>query len=192
MHDEQAKAAILKIGRVLYDKGMVAAHDGNISIKADDGNIWLTPTCTSKGFMREEDLLKLSPAGEVICCGPKPPSSEKVLHLTAYAQNPAIGAVIHAHPVHATAFALAGQTLDSSLVPELAVHIGDVPLAPFAPIGSPELAKAAEPFFTTHNSVLLARHGVLCWGKDIEEAWFRIEALEHCAKLLLTLRQLQS
>ena len=135
--DAQAKAEILDAGRKIYQRGLVAANDGNLSVRVGDNALWVTPTGVSKGAMTEDMLVKLSLDGTVLE-GTRKPSSETKMHLRIYQENPAVRAVVHAHPPAATAFAAAGLPLDRPVLQEAVVQLGTVPVAPFAPIVPPK------------------------------------------------------
>jgi L-fuculose-phosphate aldolase len=181
--DGEARQAILEMGRRMYEKDYVAANDGNISCKVADG-IWATPTGVSKGFMREDELVKLRLDGGVIYAGARDVSSEIKMHLRVYTENDAAGGVTHAHPPYCTAFAVAGLSLDRAVYPEALVNLGVVPCVHYETPGSPELPDSIAPYCKTHNAALLANHGALSWGKSVLEAFYRLEAMEHYARLL--------
>ena len=142
--DAQAKAEILDAGRKIYQRGLVAANDGNLSVRVGDNALWVTPTGVSKGAMTEDMLVKLSLDGTVLE-GTRKPSSETKMHLRIYQENPAVRAVVHAHPPAATAFAAAGLPLDRPVLQEAVVQLGTVPVAPFALPGSQAVADSGPP-----------------------------------------------
>jgi len=184
MTDFEAKKAIIEIGKRIYAKGFVAANDGNISIKTGPNAIWCTPTGVSKGYMTPDMLVKMDLSGKVIF-GKYKPSSEIKMHLRVYNENPEVMAVTHAHPPVATSFAIAGIKLDRALLPEAVVNLGSVPIAPYATPGSQEVPDSIAPYVRTHNAVLLANHGALTWGRDIYEAYYRLESLEYYATIMM-------
>lgn len=183
--DQEAKARILEIGRRMYARQFVAANDGNISCRVAGEALWITPTGVSKGYMAQEDMVKLSLDGKVLAQGSLPASSEAKMHLAICQANPAIGAVVHAHPPVSTAYAIAGKGLDAAFYPEALVTLGVIPCVPYARPGSADLPKAVAPYSLTHNAVLIANHGAVTWGRTLEEAWFRMEALEQYALITL-------
>ncbi|OFW56099.1 MAG: hypothetical protein A2Y75_00825 [Candidatus Solincola sediminis] len=190
MQDETAsRNLICEIGSRVWQRGMASANSGNLSLRLEDGNILITPTLVSKGFMKPEQLLLMNPAGEVLA-GDGYPTSETPMHLRLYKEREAIGAVVHGHPPVSTAFAVAGKALDLHLVPEAVVFLGDVPLVPFNMPGSPELADAIVPYLEKYDAVLLENHGVLCWGSNLEQAYHRLETVEFCATVTLTAKLL--
>lgn len=182
--DFEAKKAILEIGKRMYMKGFVAANDGNISCKVGPNIIWTTPTGVSKGFMTMDMLVKMDFNGEILA-GNRKPSSEVKMHLRVYEENPDVMAVTHAHPPVATSFAIAGISLDRPILPEAIVQLGSVPIAHYATPGTQEVPDSIAPFCKTHNGVLLANHGALSWGKDVFEAFFRLESIEYYATVLM-------
>jgi len=182
--DKEVIETIIEIGKRMYMRGFVAANDGNISARVSDTEIWTTPTGSAKGFLRPEDMVKTDLDGNILE-GNTRPSSELKMHLRLYRENPNICAVTHAHPPVSTAFAAAGLALDIPVIQEAVVQLGVVPLAPFALPGSIELADSVVPFCKTYNGALLENHGALSWGRDLMEAFFRLESIEHYARILM-------
>jgi L-fuculose-phosphate aldolase len=182
--DFEAKKWICEIGRRMYARNYVAANDGNITVKVGPNAIWATPTGVSKGFMTPDMLVKLDLDGKVFA-GRNKPSSEIKMHLRVYKENPEVRAVVHAHPIVATSYAIAGIELDKALSSEAVVLLGRVPVAPYALPGSQEVPDSIAPYCKDYNAVLLANHGALTWGKDLQEAYFRLESLEHYATMLM-------
>lgn len=175
---------IIEIGNRMYNRGFVASNDGNISARCPDGSIIVTPTMVSKGGMTRDMLIRLTPDGEKLE-GDRKASSEVKMHLRLYRENPEIMAVTHAHPTAATSFAIAGIPLDRPIYPEAAVNLGTVPVAPYARPGTDAVPDSIAPFCHDYRAVLLANHGALTWGKDLTEAWYRMESLENYAKITL-------
>lgn len=184
LSDFEAKKGIIEVGKRMYDKNFVASNDGNISVKVGDNAIWTTPTGVSKGFMTPDMLVKMDLDGKVLV-GRHKPSSEVKMHLRVYNENPDVTAVTHAHPPVATSFAIAGISLDRAILPEAVVNLGSVPIAHYATPGSTDVPDSIAPYCKSHNAVLLANHGALSWGKDIYEAYHRLESLEYYATVLM-------
>lgn len=184
MTEKQAKKAIIEIGQRMYVRDFVAANDGNISIKTGDNEVWATPTGVSKGFMKKKMLVKVDLDGNVLE-GTNKPSSELKMHLRAYKENPDILSVCHAHPPICTCFAIAGIPLDAPVLAEAIITLGDVPIAPYAELGTNEVPEAIAPYCHTHNGVLLANHGAVTWAEDAFSAYYRLESMEYYAKILL-------
>lgn len=181
----EARKQIIDVGKRMYQQGFVAANDGNISCKIAEDVILATPTGVSKGFMTEDMLVEMTMDGEVLRQGDYSPSSEVKMHLRAYRENPEIVAITHAHPPVATAFAIAGIPLDRPILTEPIVLLGSVPIAKYATPGTQEVPDSIAPFCTTHNAVLLANHGALTWGKDLLQAFYRLESVEYYAKITM-------
>lgn len=184
MTEKEAKKAIIDIGQRMYVRGFVAANDGNISVRTSKNEVWATPTGVSKGFMKKKMLVKVDLDGNVLE-GTYKPSSELKMHLRAYRGNKALRSVCHAHPPICTSFAVAGIPLDSPILAEAVITLGDVPIAPYAELGTEAVPEAIAPYYHTHNGVLLANHGVVTWAEEPYAAYYRLESMEHYAKILL-------
>lgn len=189
--DQEAKYWIVEIGRRIYRKNFVASNDGNISIMTGEKAIWTTPTGVSKGYMNEEMLVKTNLEGAILE-GSEKPSSEVKMHYRVYKENQEVRAVIHAHPPVATAFAAAGRALDKAYLTEGILQLGVVPLAPYAMPTTNEVPDTIAPYCCKYNGLLLANHGALTWGRNIEEAWRRMEALEYYANAIRLTEQIAS
>lgn len=187
VNEWQIKQQICDIGKRMYDRGFVAANDGNISFRLGDGRFLCTPTGVSKGFMTPADIAVVDDKGKQLS-GPKPRTSEILLHLEIYHEMPEINAVCHAHPPNATAFAVAGVDLPSGILPEVEIFIGQVPIAAYDTPGSKSLAESILPHLKNNaNTIILANHGAVTCDKDLQQAYFHIETLEmYCNILLLT------
>jgi L-fuculose-phosphate aldolase len=185
----EIKRQICEIGRRMYQQGFVAANDGNISYRLGDGRYLCTPTGVSKGFLSPEDIAVVDEEGKQIG-GTKPRTSEILLHLEIFHELPEIHAVAHAHPPHATAFAVAGIDLPSCILPEVEIGIGQVPLAQYDTPGSKSFAETILPHLRNKcNTILLANHGAVSCDKDLEHAFFHLETLDMYCKILLLSKQ---
>lgn len=184
MTEKQAKEAILNIGQRMYVRNFVAANDGNISIRTGSDEIWTTPSGVSKGFMKKKMLVKVDLDGNVLE-GTYRPSSELKMHLRTYRENPDVRAVCHAHPPICTSFSIAGIPLDEPILAEAVITLGEVPVTPYAELGTDEVADAIAPYCCTHHGVLLANHGAVTWGSDAYQAYYRLESMEYYANILL-------
>lgn len=185
----QVRLDLARFGQMLHAQGFVAATDGNLSVRLDSKRVMVTPTGFSKGALQPEDMVIVDLHGEKIS-GANKPTSEIDMHLTIYRIRPDVGAVVHAHPCTATGFASAGIALDTPLCSEIVVTLGSVPLAPYATTGTMELSKSLAPFIPDHNAILMANHGVVTYGADLPQAYMRMEAVEHYAKVVLAVRQI--
>ncbi len=180
---------IIDIGKRIYDRGMVAANDGNISVRLNSHEILCTPTGVSKGFMTREMICKINEKGEVIeAKEPFRPSSEMKMHLRVYEKRPDIFAVVHAHPPYATSFAVQGMALTEPITAEAVISLGSVPLAAYGTPSTGEIPDAIEEHLYDHEAMLLEHHGALTYGFDLTEAYYRMESLEFYADLLFKTR----
>ena len=187
----QAERELLcEIGKLLYDRGYVAANDGNLSLKVGEECLLTTPSGVSKGRMTPEMLLLTDLEGRVLE-GDRHPTSELKMHLAVYRNRPDVRAVVHAHPPVSTAFAVCRQGLETPYLAEMVVGLGSVPCTPaFAMLSTKEVPESILPYLPDHNAVLLANHGALAWGGDLWEAFDRLETVEHTAKIVLNARLL--
>lgn len=183
MNEKEIREQICEIGYDLWQLGFVAANDGNISVKLEDGTILTTPTGVSKKSMKPDMLVKMSIDGTILSDNGLKASSEVGMHLRCYELCSDISAVVHAHPPYATAFACAHIPLDNYCLSEAVTFLGSVPCAEYATPGTPEVAKSIEPFLSEHDALLLMNHGALTVGKDLTQAYFRMETLEHYANV---------
>jgi len=173
----------------LYERGLIAGPDGNVSVRIARDHVVATPRGFSKADVEEHDLVLLTLEGTKIG-GKHEASSEIAMHLAAYRARPDVFAVVHAHPPIATAFAVSGQGLPGDVLPELAIQVGEVPLVPYATPGTDALPDAMKPFLPNYDAFLLANHGVTTLGRTLMEAHQRMESVEHSANILLTARLL--
>jgi L-fuculose-phosphate aldolase len=180
---------IVQVCKRLYECGLIAGPDGNVSVRLPGGSILVTPAGMSKVDVTEDDLVELAPDGRHRL-GARRASSEVAVHLRIYLRRPDVQAVVHAHPPTATAFAVAGESFSAPVLPEIIYQVGWVPLVPYATPGTPALADAFEPFLARHNAFLMANHGATTVGSSLLVAHQRMESLEHTAKILLAARLL--
>ena len=182
---QQEREAVCRVGKLLYDRGYVAANDGNISMKVGDDRLLITPSGVSKGRMTPEMLLVTDLDGNVIE-GNRHPSSEGKMHLEVYRGRPDVNAVVHAHPPVSTAFAVCRRGLETPYLSELVAGLGQVPCTPsFAMLSTEEVPESVRPYLADHTALLLANHGALAWGGNLWEAFDRLETVEHTAKIVL-------
>ena len=182
---QEEREAVCRVGKLLYDRGYVAANDGNISVKVAENRLLITPSGVSKGRMTPEMLLVTDMDGTVIE-GNRHPSSEGKMHLEVYRGRPDVNAVVHAHPPVSTAFAVCRRGLETPYLSELVAGLGQVPCTPsFAMLSTEEVPQSVRPYLADHNALLLANHGALAWGGDLWEAFDRLETVEHTAKIVL-------
>lgn len=192
MRDEKkVREEICEIGRRMYGRRMVAANDGNISVRLSEDVLLCTPTGVSKGFMKPEQMCKIDLSGNVLEMAEGfGPSSEVKMHLRVYQKRPDISAVVHAHPIFATGFAVMGRGLESPIMPEVIVNFGKVPLVPYGTPSTAEIPDAIEPYLAEYQAILLEHHGALTWAKELETAYMKMESVEFYAELLYRTTQL--
>jgi L-fuculose-phosphate aldolase len=182
--DRQHRLEIVQFGRQLHGNGFVAATDGNLSIRLDENRLLVTPTCMSKGMMRPTDLVIVDMEGNRLA-GKRKVSSEIGMHLLIYRMRPDVHGIVHAHPPTATGFAASGFGLSRPLVCEVVVGLGSIPLARYGTPGTAELTEALEPLIPEHDAILMANHGVVTYGASLENAFMKMETVEHFAKIAL-------
>jgi L-fuculose-phosphate aldolase len=183
------KEEIILTGKKLWERQYVDGNGGNMSVRVADEYVICTPTLCSKRDMRVEDLSLVDLENRKICGGSRP-TSEILLHLEIYKAVPAAKAVVHCHPPYATAHAIAGTVPPGNLIPEQEVFVGPVALAPYETPGTMAFAKTVLPFVQNHNTILLANHGIVCWGDTITHAEWYVEVVDTYCKTVLIARQL--
>ena len=184
MNEHEIKELMCEIGRRVYAKGMVAANDGNFSVKLNENEFLCTPTGVSKGYMTPESICKVDAKGNVLEANEGfRPSSEVKMHMRIYEKRPDVNAVVHAHPIFATAFAIAGMPLNEPIMPEAVIFLGEVPLAKYGTPSTMEIPDAIEEYLPYVNQVLLENHGALTWGADLLSAYHKMESVEFYAEL---------
>ncbi|MEO7144087.1 MAG: class II aldolase/adducin family protein [Bryobacteraceae bacterium] len=182
--EQELRRNVVDIGKLMYGKGWIAANDGNITVRLGADRIIATPTGISKGMMSANDLIVLDIEGNKIS-GFRQPTTELGMHLAIYRLRPRIRAVVHAHPPVATGFAAAGRPLDLALLPEVIVGLGSVPLAGYGLPGTMELIEPMLPLIPKYDAIMMQNHGVVCYSEDEYGAFFRMETVEHFARITL-------
>ena len=184
------KQQIVEVGRKMYDRGLVVASDGNISIRARGQRLWITPTGICLGEIQTRHLVCVDRAGRTI--GPGTPSSEVPLHAAVYSHRPDVVAVVHAHPPIASAFTYAGRAdlLAKRVLPEVVLTFGSIPTADYATPASQEGPGVIQELIRDHDALMLDRHGSLTVGSDVLDAYYKLEKLEHAATIILTAERL--
>ncbi|MBC7795834.1 MAG: class II aldolase/adducin family protein [Pyrinomonadaceae bacterium] len=188
MNEQIVRQQIIEIGKLLYNRGLVASSDGNISYRLDENRIIATPTQVSKGRMTEDMMAITDLNGKPL--NDKRASSELQMHLLIYRERPDIKAVVHAHPPHGTAFAVAGLSIDAPILSEVILTLGCVPLTAYGTPSTTELTEQMQPFVKNHNALLMANHGAVAYGDNLWQAFDRMETLEHTAKITILSRAL--
>lgn len=182
--ERELRQDIVEIGRMVWQKGWVAANDGNITVRLDSERVMCTPTGVSKGMMHPDDMIIVDMQGRKIL-GQKEGTSEIAMHLAIYRLRPDVRAVVHAHPPVATGFAAAGRALNLALLPEVIIGLGCVPLAGYGLPGTPELIEPMLPLIPKYDALMMGNHGAVCYGEDLYKAYFRMETVEHFARITL-------
>ena len=188
-HEEQVRADIVEAGRRMYARGYVASNDGNISARLDDERLLTTPKSVSKGFMTPDMLVIVDRDGKKVS-GERDASSELPMHLEVYRNRPDVGAVCHAHPPLATGFAVAGIPLTRAVLAEVITTLGSIPIAAYGTPSTSELPAAVRKYIKAHDGMLLANHGAVTCGPNVMAAYYKMETIEHFAKISLVARLL--
>ena len=188
-HEEQIRADIVEAGRRMYTRGYVASNDGNISARLDDERLITTPKSVSKGFMTPDMMVIVDREGRKVS-GDRDPSSELPMHLEVYRNRPDVGAVCHAHPPLATGFAVAGIPLTRAVLAEVITTLGSIPIAEYGTPSTAELPEAVRKYIKAHDGMLLANHGAVTCGPNVMAAYYKMETIEHFAKISLVARLL--
>lgn len=187
----EIKNEMCEIGRRVYNRGMVAANDGNFSVKLNDNEFLCTPTGVSKGFMTPEYICKVDRDGNVLEANEGfKPSSEVKMHMRVYQERPDVQAVVHAHPMYATTFAIAGIPLMEPIMPEAVIALGGVPLAKYGTPSTVEVPDSIMPYIQQYDAVLLENHGALTYSDTLLNAYHKMESLEFYARLMYQAKML--
>lgn len=185
------KIEMCEIGKRVYNRGMVAANDGNFSVKLSDNEFLCTPTGVSKGFMTPEYICKVDAEGNVIEANEGfKPSSEIKMHMRVYKEREDVKAVVHAHPMYATTFAVCGLPLTEPIMPEAVLSLGTVPLAKYGTPSTMEIPDAVSEYLPYYDAVLLENHGALSYADSLMGAYHKMESLEFYARLLYQAKML--
>ena len=187
--ESSLRADIVEVGRRMYARGYTASNDGNISVRLGAGRLLMTPKSVCKGFMTPDMMCVTDLDGKKLQ-GDRDPSSEMLMHLEVYRQRPDVQAVVHAHPPTATGFAVAGIPLDRAVLAEVLTTLGSIPIAEYATPSTRELPEAVRKYIKAHDGMLLANHGALTVGADLYGAYYKMETIEHFAKISLVARLL--
>ncbi|MDD3409785.1 MAG: class II aldolase/adducin family protein [Eubacteriales bacterium] len=186
MNAQEIKEQICDVCHKMWQLGWVAANDGNVSVKMEDGTFWVTPTGMSKSFITPEKLVRIdADMNKLEGADGLRPSSEMKMHMRCYAERPDVGAVVHAHPPTATGYAVANRPLDCYSMIETVIAVGSVPVTPYGTPSTYEVPEAIAPYLSQHDVLLLQNHGALTVGCDLITAYYRMETLELFAKISL-------
>jgi L-fuculose-phosphate aldolase len=178
--------------RQLAARGLMAGRDGNLSVRIGTERALVTPSGYIKSLVTAADMVEVDLSGKPRRRGSRKPTSELDLHLRILRHRPDVHAVVHAHPPTATGFAVAGQEIPGNLLPELTFIVGPVALVPYGKAGTPELGDRVVPYLKDYNGLLLAKHGAVTLGSTLDEAWIRMETLEHSARIIVAAMRLNA
>ncbi len=185
----ESRQEVTNVCKLMHGRGLISAYDGNISLRLGPGRFLMTPSGVNKAFMQASDLVVIDAQGRTMRGGARP-SSEYRMHLAIYEAREDVGCVIHAHPPHCIACTLTGIPMDSLVLPETAFLLGAVATIPYETPGTDAFAGALLPHLPNRSALLLERHGSVTLGDDLWEAYNRLEALEHVARVLFISRGL--
>jgi L-fuculose-phosphate aldolase len=193
--EHELRQEMVRIGRLMWERGYLAATDGNLSARLGPDRLLVTPSGLSKGFLSTDDLMVIGLEGQPVTrftrsSRDSKPSSEILMHLEVYRQRSDVSAVVHAHPPLATAFSIAGVSLARCVLPEVIVTLGGIPTAEYATPGTPEVPETIRRFIQDYDAIILAHHGSLTVGETLWEAYLRLEKVEHTAQITLAAQQL--
>lgn len=187
--EKELREQIIAFGRLCYERHLLVAMDGNLSARLPDGNILCTQAGCHKGFLNDDHLVVIDPSGKKIR-GKGRPTSEMAMHIACYQERPDVRAVVHAHPPISIAFTIANQSLARCILPEVVLTLGTVPTVDYETTGTMDLADKIRPYIRDHDAILMDRHGAVCLGTDLLEAFCRLETLEHTAFITKTARDM--
>jgi len=193
MTEHELRREMVRVGRLMWERGLIAATDGNLSARLGANRLLVTASGVSKGFLADEDLAIIRLDGEPVSSyrgRDLHPSTEIAMHLEVYRQRPDVNAVVHAHPPLATAFSIAGVSLARCVIPEVIVTLGGIPTADYATPGTAEVPASIQQAIRDYDAIILSHHGSLTVGATLWEAYLRLEKVEHTAQITLAAQQL--
>lgn len=182
---EALKKDLVDVAALCYERRYICGTEGNFSIRLDENLILTTPASTCKGRLRADELVLTDLEGKPIEPSVRKPSTELAMHITAYKQRPDVRAIVHAHPTVAVGFTVAGKSLAKCVLPEVVCTLGSIPVAPYATPSTDEVSKSIEELVTTYDALVMDHHGALALGKDIWDAYYKLETLEHHAETMM-------
>ncbi len=189
MSEWKLREQMCEIGRRVYAKGFAAANDGNISYRLSEDRVLCTPTRVSKGFMKPDDLCIVDIDGKQVS-GKRKRSSEILLHLSVMKARPDVRSCVHCHPPHATAFAVAHEPIPKCTMPEFEVFLGEVAMTKYETPGGQKFADTVLPYVKDTDTIILANHGTITYGSDLEDAYFKTEIIDAYCRILILAKQL--
>lgn len=189
MHEHQLRQEMVRIARLTYERNLLVALDGNLSALLPSGDVLCTRAGCHKGFLTDDDLIVVDRKGKLLR-GSGKPTSEIYMHLACYDERPDCRAVVHTHPPISIAFTIAGQTMARCVLPEVVLTLGTVPTVDYETTGTQTLADKIRPYVRHHDAILMDRHGAVCLGTSLFEAFCRLEVMEHTALITKTARDM--
>jgi len=189
MNEPQLRRQMLRIAHLIYDKGLLVAMDGNLSALLPSGQVLCTRAGCHKGFLTDEDLIVVDRDGRKLR-GVGRPTSELKMHLACYDERPDVRAVVHAHPPISVAFTIANVSMARCVLPEVVLTLGTIPTVDYETTGTLALADKIRPYVRDHDAILMDRHGAVCLGGSLLQAFCNLETMEHTAKITKTARDL--
>jgi L-fuculose-phosphate aldolase len=174
---------LIECGKRLYKRNYVGGTEGNVSVRLNGSKILITPTGKNLGYLKPSELVMMSTKGKKLS-GRLSPSSEYKLHLAIYTHRRDIKAICHAHPLYATACTIAGLSMDKLILPEVIMTLGVIPVIEYGTPGTIELFEKMRSRVESHDAFLMKNHGVLTVGKDLEDAFNKMEIVERYARIL--------
>lgn len=186
--EKQAREDLVEVSRLCYTRGYISGTEGNFSIRLAENLVLTTPAGSCKGRLRTSDLVLTDISGNSL--SDQKPSTELKMHLVAYETRPDVKAVVHAHPTVAVGFTVAGASLEQCVLPEVVCTLGRIPTAPYATPSTNEIPDSIRPLIALHDAIMLDHHGALTIGKDIFDAFYKLETVEHFAQTMLVAHML--
>lgn len=183
-----ARRGIAEVCRLMHERGLLAARDGNVSVRIGDRRLLVTPSGARKGFLAPGDMVLCDLDGQPVRGERGRPSSEMAMHVAVYKNRPDVNAVVHAHPPYAVAHTVAQISLAEPLMPEVYCELGEILTLPYTTPGTHEVPSALEAPIRDHEVLLLERHGSLTVGPTLSRAYDRLEILEHTARISMLAR----
>jgi L-fuculose-phosphate aldolase len=180
---------LVQVCRKVYENKFVSAYDGNISVRNSPSTFLITRSGVCKGEVTPDDILEIDSSGKIVN-GSGKVSAENKLHLYVYSKRSEVNAVVHCHPIYASAFAVFGEGLTKHILPEVILTLGKVPLCDYATPSTDNLTKTLEPYINYSWAFLLRNHGAVTLGKDLKDAYYKMEKLEHTAQIIFLARLL--
>jgi L-fuculose-phosphate aldolase len=189
MHEHALRKELVRYSHLVYERNLLVSMDGNLSVRLASGLFLCTRAGCHKGFVTEDDLVVVDRKGALVR-GHGRPTSELLMHIACYEERPDVNAILHTHPPYAIAFTLADRSLERLVLPEVVLTLGTVPTIPYETTGTQALADALRPYVRTRDVVMMDRHGAVALGKDLHEAFCKLETLEHTARIVLAANSL--